>query len=121
MYYSKYVMQKDMMKLSWDEMQAEARRIMSAAAQIAANEGMTEEAAYYEYLDRCKRYHRLGKYAVKPAVFEDANALRELSDYADRGVRSVEVVDMVDAFDQWLHDTGLSKRKDGKEYEKREK
>lgn len=51
-------------------------------------------------LDRCKRYHRLGKYAVQPRVFEDANALRELSDYADRGVRSVEVVDMVDEFDQ---------------------
>lgn len=102
MYYSKYVMKQDMMQLSWDEMQAEARRIMTAACQIAVNEGMSEEAAYYEYLDRCKRYHRLEKYAVQPAVFEDANALRELSDYADRGVRSVEVVDMVDAFDQWL-------------------
>lgn len=105
MYYSKYVMKQDMMQLSWEEMQAEARRIMKEAAQIAANEGMTEEAAYYEYLDRCKRHHRLGKYAVQPAVFEDANVLRELSDYADRGVRSVEVVDMVDAFDQWLQES----------------
>lgn len=121
MYYSKYVMKQDMMQLSWDEMQAEARRIMAAAAQIAAKECMTEEEAYYKYLDRCKRYHRLGKYAVQPTVFEDANALRELSDYADRSVRSVEVVDMVDAFDQWLHDTGLSKQKEGKELEKREK
>ena len=111
LYYSKYVMTQDMMQLSWDEMQAEAHRVMTAAAQIAVNEGMTEEAAYYEYLDRCKRYHRLGKYAVQLAVFEDANALRELSDYADRGVRSVEVVDMVDAFDQWLHNTRISERK----------
>lgn len=113
-YYSKYVMTQDMMKLSWDEMQAEAKRIMAAAAQIAAKEGMTEEAAYYEYLDRCKRYHRLGKYAVQPSLFEDSSALRGLSDYADRGVRSVEVVDMVDAFDQWLHDTRISERKGDK-------
>lgn len=110
MYYSKYVMTQDMMQLSWDEMQAEARKIMTAAAQIAVNEGMTEEVAYYEYLDRCKRCHRIGKYAVQPAVFEDANALRELSDYADRGVRSVEVVDMVDAFDRWLQESGVSQK-----------
>lgn len=104
MYYSKYVMKQDMMQLSWEEMQSEARLIMKEAAQIAKSEGISEEAAYYDYIDRCKRYHRLGKYVVQPRVFEDANALRELSDYADRGVRSVEVVDMVDAFDQWLRE-----------------
>lgn len=105
MYYSKYVMQKDMMQLSWEEMQAEAQRIMKEATQIAEREGISEEAAYYEYLDRCKRHHRLGKYAAQPSVFEDSNALRGLSYYADRGVRSVEVVDMVDAFDQWLQES----------------
>lgn len=112
MYYSKYVMQKDMMQLSWEEMQAEARRIMKEVAQIAVREGISEEAAYYEYRDRCKRYHRLGKYAVQPSVFEDVNALRELSDYANRGVRSVEVVDMVDAFDQWLQESGVSQKRE---------